>query len=326
MEGEKRIQEQDTGKNGAPKEILKRSKKQGCTANLKATVFKTDPTKAVITTISHHNHEIGSLKDLQYLPLSDEIIKVLIETRLREVFRKRGTRFSIQQSFARYIQQNFASVNSHPAHIRSPSTLIIHRDQMVHADEIHNIYKKIQENAYIKHSDVRESIKAWLDGELNDRGFYSFLGDNFDNTYSLGFLLLWQASLLVASTSVCLDATHCVANVQNGILYTVVIRHPLTGAGCPAAYFYTNDHSMVAVKQFLLLQYTVGLRSLTKITIDMSTAEPNAIRPVGVAKCRCVMVPFACLKSQDREKKDDDNTEINSRQHRNKTKHLCSLE
>ncbi|KAK4521047.1 uncharacterized protein ATC70_004036 [Mucor velutinosus] len=147
MEGEKRIREQNTGKNGAPKEVLKRSKKQGCTAKLKATVYKSDPTKVVLTTINDHSHVIGSLEDLQYLPLSDEV-KVLIETRLREGFRKRETRFSILQSLVRYVEQNFATINLEPGHFRSLSTPIVHRDQMVHAEEIHNIFKKIQEKSF----------------------------------------------------------------------------------------------------------------------------------------------------------------------------------
>ncbi|CEP15854.1 hypothetical protein [Parasitella parasitica] len=227
MAGEKRIRDQDTGKNGKPKEIQKKSKKQGCLAKLKAIVYKADPTNVVLITETEQNHIIGSLEDLQYLPLSDDA-KALIETRLREGYRKRETRFANQQS-------NF----------RAPSSLIVHRDQMVHAEDVQNIYKKIQEAAYIRHPNVQESIKIWLNEELQEMRFYTYIDASFSTTFSFGFVSPWQARLLVVSTCICLDATHCVANVENGILYTIVVRHPLTGTGCPVANFYTNDHSMV---------------------------------------------------------------------------------
>ncbi|CEP07701.1 hypothetical protein [Parasitella parasitica] len=76
---------------------LKKSKKQGCLAKLKVIVYKADPTNVVLITEKEHNHIIGSLGDLQYLPLSDDA-KALIETRLREGYRKRETRFANQQS------------------------------------------------------------------------------------------------------------------------------------------------------------------------------------------------------------------------------------
>ncbi|KAI7893509.1 uncharacterized protein EV154DRAFT_582859 [Mucor mucedo] len=35
------------------------------------------------------------------------------------------------------------------------------------------------------------------------------------------------------------------ASFSNGILYAIVTRHPLTGTGCPVAFFFTIDQSMV---------------------------------------------------------------------------------
>ncbi|CEP15707.1 hypothetical protein [Parasitella parasitica] len=99
---------------------------------------------------------------------------------------------------------------------------------MVYAEDVQNIYKKIQEAAYIRHPNVQESIKIWLNEELQEMGFYTYLDASFSATFSFGFMSPWQARLLVVSTCICLDATHCVANVENGILYTIVVRHPLT--------------------------------------------------------------------------------------------------
>lgn len=41
--------------------------------------------------------------------------------------------------------------------------IIIHRDQTVYADEVYNIYKKIQETYYKRANDQKESIKILLE-------------------------------------------------------------------------------------------------------------------------------------------------------------------
>ncbi|CEP07345.1 hypothetical protein [Parasitella parasitica] len=238
MAGEKCIRDQK-----------KKVQKKGCLAQLKAIVYKADPTNVVLITEKEHNHRIGSLEDLQYLPLSDDA-KAFIEARLCEEYRKRETRFAILQSFTRYVESNFPALHLEPGNFRAPLSLIVHRDQMVLAEYVQNIYKKIREAAYIRHPNVQKSIKIWLNDELKEMGFYTYIDDSFPTTFSFGFVLPWQVRLLVVSTCICLDATQCVANVENGILYTIVVRHPLTGTGCPVAYFYTNDHSMVPTRRF----------------------------------------------------------------------------
>ncbi|EPB86082.1 hypothetical protein HMPREF1544_07158 [Mucor circinelloides 1006PhL] len=97
------------------------------------------------------------------------------------------------------------------------------------------------------------------------------------------FVSPWQKLLLVDSSSICLDATHCITTIDKGILYTIVTRHPVSGAGCPVAYMFTTDHSMSQVAQFLrFLRDHVGLTQpkLKKITIDVSSAEYGAINKV----------------------------------------------
>ncbi|KAI9257858.1 hypothetical protein EDC94DRAFT_179118 [Helicostylum pulchrum] len=83
----------------------KKSKKIECTANLVATCYKSDPNNVVLHHTGNHNHQIGGLEDLKFLPLS-QVAKQLIEQRLREGFRKRDTRISIQNNFLRYSQAN----------------------------------------------------------------------------------------------------------------------------------------------------------------------------------------------------------------------------
>ncbi|KAI8644683.1 hypothetical protein BD408DRAFT_412740 [Parasitella parasitica] len=42
---------------------------------------------------------------------------------------------------------------------------------MVHADEIYNIYKKIQEKFYLKARDQKESVKLWLQELSSQKGY-----------------------------------------------------------------------------------------------------------------------------------------------------------
>ncbi|KAI8647024.1 hypothetical protein BD408DRAFT_409076 [Parasitella parasitica] len=50
---------------------------------------------------------------------------------------------------------------------------------MVHADEIYNIYKKIQETFYLKVRDQKESVKLWLQELSSQKGNVTFLGTDF---------------------------------------------------------------------------------------------------------------------------------------------------
>ncbi|GAA5801544.1 hypothetical protein HPULCUR_006992 [Helicostylum pulchrum] len=104
--GEKRHAktEQNNSSEGSRK-LQKKSKKIECTANLVATCYKSDPNNVVLHHTGNHNHQIGGLEDLKFLPLS-QVAKQLIEQRLREGFRKRDTRISIQNNFLRYSQAN----------------------------------------------------------------------------------------------------------------------------------------------------------------------------------------------------------------------------
>jgi hypothetical protein len=68
-----------------------------------------------------------------------------------------------------------------------------------------------------------------------------------------------------------------VSNTANVILYSIVVRHSITGSGCLVAFFFTNDHSMILIAPFLRLIKNLGpdqqLPCLKKITVDVSAAE-----------------------------------------------------
>ncbi|KAI7863294.1 uncharacterized protein EV154DRAFT_433242, partial [Mucor mucedo] len=113
-----------------------------------------------------------------------------------------------------------------------------HRDTLIHADEVYSIYKRIQEASYQRHQNQHQSVRAWL-SELQQENFETFEGRDFMDSFPFGFISPFQKNLLLQARSVCLDATHSTTSFSNGILYTIVTRHPLTGTGCPVAFFFT---------------------------------------------------------------------------------------
>ncbi|KAI8644074.1 hypothetical protein BD408DRAFT_384629 [Parasitella parasitica] len=130
------------GASGVARDLQKPSKKINCSAKLKVICYKNNPGYATFIYTGEHNHDVGGLNDLQHLPLSKEA-RELIEQRLKEGFSKRQTRIAIQTNCNKFITENQVL-----AGLDNLTSSLIHRDQMVHADEIYNIYKKIQEKFY----------------------------------------------------------------------------------------------------------------------------------------------------------------------------------
>ncbi|KAI8983673.1 hypothetical protein BDB01DRAFT_109794 [Pilobolus umbonatus] len=109
----------------------KACKKSNCPARLKVTCFKNNPNMVTLETVNEHNHAIGGSDDIKHLPLSREA-REYIEGRLREGYRKRDTRLSIQKNYGAFMQS--LSIGD-----SLESSTVLHRDQFVHADEIYNI-------------------------------------------------------------------------------------------------------------------------------------------------------------------------------------------
>ncbi|CEI92028.1 hypothetical protein RMCBS344292_06302 [Rhizopus microsporus] len=138
----------------------------------------------------------------------------------------------------------------------------------------------IQESFYRKTVDEKEPVCIWLE-ELKGKNYSTFKHSNFENHFTFGFSSPWQKQLLLNSTMICLDATHCVSHIQRDIMHTIVARHPATSTGCPVAYMFTEDHSMAAASVFLsFVKNDIGVTTLEKITIDVSTTEHAAITAV----------------------------------------------
>ncbi|KAL7323439.1 hypothetical protein PS15p_211343 [Mucor circinelloides] len=167
------------GASGKSRDLQKASKKIDCPVKLMTYCYKNDPSNVVLSVINQHNHHIGGVSDMQYLPLSEKTKKLIMQ-RLNEGFAVRASRLAIQNNFHQYLRDNIATDASF-------GSSIVHRDQMVHADEIYNLYKKIQEKSYKLTDGQQESIKLWL-AKLSEKGCQTFLGADFVNSYAFGFV------------------------------------------------------------------------------------------------------------------------------------------
>jgi hypothetical protein len=131
---------------------------------------------------------------------------------------------------------------------------------------------------YKRHDDQLESIRIWLQ-ELEGTHFSTFVGA-FENDFTFGFMSPWQKNLLTQSRFVCLDATHKTTNLPRCLLYTIVVRHPVTGTSYLVAYMSTTNNGAPPAVRFLMFLRANGVTNLEKITIDVSNVELDAIRTV----------------------------------------------
>ncbi|KAI9480262.1 MAG: hypothetical protein EXX96DRAFT_633530 [Benjaminiella poitrasii] len=160
-----------------------------------------------------HNHNAGSTEELQHLSLSNDVKNYIID-HLRNGYDKRDIRISIQNNFKKYVSNylNF-SVN-------------------------------IQQEKYQQDKNQYESVKLWLKELKEEKHFDTFIGDDFYFNFTFGFLSPLQKKILLESDSWCLDATHNTSNIARGLLYSIVVRNPLSGTGCPVDFLFTQNQMM----------------------------------------------------------------------------------
>ncbi|ORE00929.1 hypothetical protein BCV72DRAFT_218239, partial [Rhizopus microsporus var. microsporus] len=137
---------------------------------------------------------------------------------------------------------------------------------------------------YKKHNEQKESIKLWLKNLQQQRGYFIYIAQNLEQSYTFGFVSPWQRQQLIRAESFCLEATHCVSNIANVILYNIVVRYSITRSGCPVAFFFTNGHSMIPITRFLRFIKNLGpdqqLPCLREITTIVSAVEHAVITGV----------------------------------------------
>ncbi|ORE06196.1 hypothetical protein BCV72DRAFT_262886 [Rhizopus microsporus var. microsporus] len=140
------VQAEDESSKSQP--IQKPSKKIGCRCYITVTCYFVTPNQVTIKLHNEHNHLIGSLDDISFLPLSDNTKEVILQE-LREDYGRRDIRAAIHCHFNERIRDLF----SEAASSSSSSVYAVHRDQFVHSEDVYNIYRKIQELSYKKHNE-----------------------------------------------------------------------------------------------------------------------------------------------------------------------------
>lgn len=123
---------------------------------MRATCYENDPTNVVFTFEGTHSHDIGSLSDFAFLPVSQNT-KDFILQQLTEGYMSWDVHLSIQKQLTDHVQQNF-QINVNGAALNE----IVHRDQALDPSDTYNQYRKIQENAYRRAVNQKESVKLWL--------------------------------------------------------------------------------------------------------------------------------------------------------------------
>lgn len=116
------------------------------------------------------------------------------------------------------------------------------RDAHVNPEDVYNIYRDAAK-IYRKHGEEKASVRMWIQELRTKENFSKYLPHHHINSWSFGFVSPWQRPLHRSATAFCLDATHNTANVDNALLYTMVIRHSDTHTGYPVAYLFTKDQS-----------------------------------------------------------------------------------
>ncbi|CEG69960.1 hypothetical protein RMATCC62417_05944 [Rhizopus microsporus] len=114
--------------------------------------------------------------------------------RLREGYNKRDYRIAIQKDFRKFTR-DFLMLP------KDSNSQVLHRDQIVHQDEVYNLYKIVQESFYRKAVDEKESVGLWLE-ELKGKSYSTFKHSTFENDFTFGFSSPWQKQLLLNSAMV----------------------------------------------------------------------------------------------------------------------------
>ncbi|CEG69540.1 hypothetical protein RMATCC62417_05599 [Rhizopus microsporus] len=76
------------------------------------------------------------------------------------------------------------------------------------------MYKKVQELSYKKHNEQKKSIKLWLKDLQQQRGYFIYIAQDFEQSYTFGFVSLWQRQQLIRAESFCLESMHWSAACQ----------------------------------------------------------------------------------------------------------------
>ncbi|SAL98735.1 hypothetical protein, partial, partial [Absidia glauca] len=121
-------------------------------------------------------------------------------------------------------------------------------------EDIYNQLRSITNHLYRRDNDDMTSFKLWLeylatiDYVIFDDQTPSPSNPDF---FAKGFQSPNQLQVMGRAESFSLDATHNVEHHIRTILYSLVVKHPITGRGYPVAYMITNSRGIGPLVQWL---------------------------------------------------------------------------
>ncbi|ORE13068.1 hypothetical protein BCV71DRAFT_279290 [Rhizopus microsporus] len=109
-------------------------------------------------------------QDLQYLPLSSDVKEAILQ-RLQEGYNTRSVSFAIHRA-----------LRSH----NEAAACILHRDNLIHSEDVYNVFRKVFERVFKRHDDQKASVKLWLNG-LETRNYNVYIDNDDDSSFTFGF-------------------------------------------------------------------------------------------------------------------------------------------
>lgn len=227
-----------------------------------ATCFRAKPDEVELSIKkTHQNHVPGSIEDVPFIRMSRSLrdhVKQLLDS---------NNNMNVRQ-IRTILQRQVAALP------------LSKRDAYISSDDIYNMYRQWRDSRSRKDPVGFVSVRLWLDHLLTQQfSVWVYKPLEVGQSYAFAFSSPWQKELLVTSKHLSVDATHHIGSNNNGILYTIVIRHKTGDRGVPVAYMFTDDQSSGPIIQWLTSLARIGLEP-EKITIDRSLGEARAIKEV----------------------------------------------
>ncbi|SAL96321.1 hypothetical protein [Absidia glauca] len=238
----------------------KKSKKVGCSGRLLVQCFTLDPSVVKFSiTSDHSNHVPGSPEDVHTLPVSSaHLAQVIEQMKYSRDCRRIGldTLHQLENFATAYRRANY--------------------------EDIYNQLRRQSDLLYRREEDDMASFKSWLD-HLQTSGYVVFDSDDGPRSqdwFARGFHSPAQQQLIPTTKSFCLDATHNICHSIQTVLYSLVIRHPISGRGYPVSYMITNNRGVAPLVQWLQFLRDTCEINPDLISVDCDAAEHTSIKNV----------------------------------------------
>ncbi|RIB04219.1 hypothetical protein C2G38_2222975 [Gigaspora rosea] len=231
--------------NKKPRTTQKETKKCGCKSSICITPPINSSTVILRYYYKHTNHFPGRLSDLCTHSLSKNI---------REFIQKRALEgldtFSIQKLLRfRAVELNDQLKKGVEDHLQDVQIL---RDALITRDDIYSIVYNVMNGLIYLDRNELCSLDKWQEKLISGGGSCLFERHNKENNleFIFAFQKEEQRKLTKLERVMCLDGTHGM-NHHGYHLFTIVMRHPITGSGYPIAFLISEFKLSLTLRRWL---------------------------------------------------------------------------